>query len=475
MTGGQVVRGVEERDVEREGLARPPAGPALRGVRDQLAYAEGVFVVEVREDRALRGGRGDRQVELRGAPDVLRLRVPPGLPHRTGGTRQQREDDGRRQGGGLVEQTGQHGDAAVRARIRAADHRSPPGRTGSTVERPRTEEVRGAEPEVVGTGADGGPVGVTLLDAGRPDLQLHPGLRLAAAALEVPVEPAARARPGGVVQAQQAGELLGGVVAGAQFEPLGTGQPLVEGGDLAGVEDAVAPGVGQVDGRAVGVDPVHVRGRGPDLCPLDDLGHVAVGVEVGQYPGELRAPAAGGRLDGRQQGGGPEVPGLPAVQRVRQIAPTTHRRNRFDARVEGGAQQGQAAAQGQPHHSDALRVGRRVGQGPVDHRGHVGHVLRPSDIHLALREPEAAHGVGDGHVAVGGELPALGDVLQVVLPPTGGLHHHGVAALPVGAGCARCRGEHVGLEDDAVPHRYVDRTERRGGVWGGGGFRMRSR
>lgn len=375
----------------------------------------------------------------------------------------------RRQVQRLVGQPGQQGDAAARAGGGVAQHGRPPVVTG------RPAEGLGTQRQVVGAGADGPPVGVALVDTGGADLQVDRLPLVAGGSLEVLVEPRTGAAPGGVRQTEQAGELLARMVARAQLQALGHGQPLVEGGDLTGVEEAVAPGVGQQDGGAVGVDPVQVARRGAGVGPADDLGQVAVGEEVVQHPRDLGAAAAGRGLDPGEHRGRLDVPGLPAVQRVGQVGPAAQRGDGLDPRVEGRAEQGEAAAQREPHHADPPRVGRGPGERPVDHRGDVGHVLGPGDVDLAAGAPEAPHGVGDGDVPRGGERVALGDVLQVVLPPAGRLHHQRVAPLRVGARGAGGRGEHVGLEHDAVLRRDVGQPERTAGERGHGRVRRGGR
>ena len=345
-------------------------------------------------------------MQLDGSADVLRGRVRRRLPYGSGPAGNQRYHDDGRQFDDLVEQPGQFGDAAVGARVRTADDGRPPSRPSraaapgrAAAERTGAEDVRSAELQPLGPRTDRLPGRIGLVCTAGPHFQLHRRPRCAAAALEVLVEPAKRARPGGVVQPQQAGDLLRGMVAGTQLDPLGAGQLLIEGSDLAGVEDAVPPCTGDEDGRAVGIDAVHVRARGSGPRPSDDFGRVAVGEEVGQHPLELGALASGGHLYGSECGGGLQMPGLAAVQRVDQVPPTAHRGHRFDPRVGGGSHQGQAAAQGETGHPDTLRIGRSPGEDPVDDRRDVRHVLGSRNVDLSSGEPEAADGVGDHDIA----------------------------------------------------------------------------
>lgn len=283
-------------------------------------------------------------------------------------------------------------------------------------------------------------------------------------ALEVVVEPGAGVRPDVVRQADQAGGLGGGVVAGAQLQALGAGEALVEGGELVRREDRVAPGVGEHHGGAVGVDAVDVGGGGAPGGPGADGGLVRVVAAEEASQGGLQLVAGMARQVARdaEQRGRLEVLGLVAEEGAGEVGPAAERGHGADARVEGGAEQADADAVRDARGADAPRVGGGAGEGPVDDAGEVGDVLRAGDLDLAAGSPEAARGVRDDDVALLGEAVGLREVFEVVEAPAGGQHEQRVPGGAV-AGFVD-----VALEDDAAVAGDVGEAQRGAGGLGGG-------
>ena len=235
--------------------------------------------------------------------------------------------------------------------------------------------------------------------------------------------------------------------------PAAGGRAGVEGADL-GVEPAAGGarrsfsrgGGGGGVGRWSVLEAGQAGGeeqRGPPA--LEDAG-VGDGVEGGRRGGGVGAP----RGSGGGSGGGLREEALG------QVVPGDRGDDGVDTVVVAGGEQGDRAAvraAGDAHDRVALGVEADVvaGRQQVEQPRHVGHlVVRRVEVDQAAGATEAAGGVGQHDVPLGGDLAGLVGQVGLAAAEAVGEHDRRASTVAVGARDVVRRGEHRGVEGHLV-------------------------